>query len=127
MITLVRSDCRPNDYLEHIFYARPVFLKAQNCKILLKHNCFKKCVFFGRALLQFCKDEGSWEAAILLLEQSRRAKIKSNLFSFDLLIAVSRSRPATRRPHYIHGMLQHTGQAGPIFHVRYFHRKKEEW
>ncbi|CAN0142517.1 unnamed protein product, partial [Ectocarpus fasciculatus] len=40
-----------------------------------------------RALLQLCKDEGSWEAAILLLEHSRRSKTKLNLFSFDLLIA----------------------------------------
>ncbi|CAM9385713.1 unnamed protein product [Hapterophycus canaliculatus] len=40
-----------------------------------------------RALLQYCKDEGSWEAAILLLEHSKRNKIELNLFSFDLLIA----------------------------------------
>ncbi|CAN0232461.1 unnamed protein product [Ectocarpus sp. 12 AP-2014] len=39
-----------------------------------------------RALLQLCKDNGSWEAAILLLEHSRRSKTKLNLFSFDLLI-----------------------------------------
>eukprot|EP00752_Nemacystus_decipiens_P012955 g11464.t1 len=40
-----------------------------------------------RALLQFCKDDGGWEAAILLLEQARRAKVKFNLFCFDLVIA----------------------------------------
>ncbi|CAM9275810.1 unnamed protein product [Ectocarpus sp. 8 AP-2014] len=39
-----------------------------------------------RALLQLCKDEGSWETAILLLEHSRRSKTKLNLFSFDLLV-----------------------------------------
>ena len=42
-----------------------------------------------RALLQYCKDDGGWEAAILLLEHSRRAKVKFNLFCFDMLIAVS--------------------------------------
>ncbi|CAN0017357.1 unnamed protein product [Scytosiphon promiscuus] len=40
-----------------------------------------------RALLQYCKDEGSWEAAILLLEHSKRTQTGLNLFSFDLLIA----------------------------------------